>query len=41
MSSLDLFETERLVLSGWRMDQVDDLVRLHGNPDVSRYLTLS
>ena len=39
--SLDLFETERLVLSGWRMDQLDDLVALHGNPNVSRYLTLS
>jgi ribosomal-protein-alanine N-acetyltransferase len=41
MSALDLFETERLVLSGWRMDQVDDLVALHGNPNVSRYLTPS
>lgn len=39
--NLDLFETERLVLSGWRMDQLDDLVALHGNPNVSRYLTLS
>ncbi len=41
MSSLDLFETERLVLSGWRMDQVDDLVALHGNPNISRYLSFS
>jgi len=41
MSDLDLFETERLVLSGWRADQVDDLVRLHGNPNISRYLTSS
>ncbi|MHA6298353.1 GNAT family N-acetyltransferase [Devosia sp. CAU 1758] len=41
MSTLDLFETERLVLSGWRPDQVDDLVALHGNPNVSRYLTPS
>jgi len=41
MSSLDLFETERLVLSGWRMDQLDDLVALHGNPSISRYLSLS
>jgi RimJ/RimL family protein N-acetyltransferase len=39
--SLDLFETERLVLSGWRMDQLADLVALHGNPNVSRYLTSS
>jgi [ribosomal protein S5]-alanine N-acetyltransferase len=41
MSGLDLFETERLVLSGWHQDQVDDLVALHGNPNVSRYLTVS
>lgn len=41
MSDLDLFETERLVLSGWRMDQVEDLVALHGNPTISRYLTPS
>ncbi|ODT83354.1 MAG: hypothetical protein ABS76_03020 [Pelagibacterium sp. SCN 64-44] len=40
MNSLDLFETERLILSGWRMDQVDDLVALHGNPDISRYLSV-
>ena len=41
MSELDLFETDRLILSGWRMDQVDDLVALHGNPNVSRYLSVS
>ncbi|MEQ9638061.1 MAG: GNAT family N-acetyltransferase [Devosia marina] len=39
--TLDLFETERLVLSGWRMDQLDDLLALHGNPNLSRYLSLS
>jgi RimJ/RimL family protein N-acetyltransferase len=39
MSDLDLMETERLVLSGWRRDQLDDLVRLHGDPDISRYLS--
>lgn len=39
--TLDLFETERLVLSGWRLDQLDDLMTLHGNPNVSRYLTPS
>ena len=38
MSELTLLETNRLVLSGWSADQVDDLLRLHGNPDVSRYL---
>lgn len=41
MSSLELFETERLILSGWRMDQLDDLIALHGNPNVARYLTVS
>ena len=41
MNALTLLETDRLVLSGWTMDQVDDLVRLHGNPNISRYLTLS
>ena len=38
MSDLDLIETERLVLSGWRREQLDDLVRLHGNPQTARYL---
>jgi ribosomal-protein-alanine N-acetyltransferase len=41
MSQFTLLETERLVLSGWRLDQVDDLVRLHGTHNVARYLTLS
>jgi len=39
MTELDLIETDRLVLSGWRRDQIDDLVRLHGDPRVARYLT--
>lgn len=39
MNSLDLLETDRLVLSGWRADQLDDLMRLHGDPTVARYLT--
>ena len=39
MTDLDLIETERLVLSGWRRDQLDDLMRLHGDPAVSRYLS--
>lgn len=38
MNDLDLFETERLVLSGWRRDQLPDLVRLHGDPVVAKYL---
>jgi RimJ/RimL family protein N-acetyltransferase len=37
--NLDLLETERLVLSGWTRDQIGDLVRLHGDPVVARYLT--
>jgi RimJ/RimL family protein N-acetyltransferase len=39
MNNLDLVETDRLVLSGWRKDQIDDLYRLHGDPRVARYLT--
>ncbi len=39
MSDLDLIETERLVLSGWRPEQIGDLYRLHGDPRVARYLT--
>lgn len=38
MSDLDLFETDRLILSGWRRDQLPDLVRLHGDPVVAKYL---
>src|SRR5262249_19844081 len=38
MSELDLIETDRLVLSGWRRDQNGDLVRLRGNREISRYL---
>ncbi len=38
MTELDLFETERLVLSGWRREQLPDLVRLHGDPVVAKYL---
>lgn len=39
MTNLTLLETDRLVLSGWRADQIDDLYRLHGDPTVARYLT--
>lgn len=39
MTDLTLLETDRLVLSGWRADQIDDLYRLHGDPRVARYLT--
>ena len=41
MSGLTLLETERLLLGGWREDQVDDLVRLHGDPAIAQYLTES
>ncbi len=39
MTDLTLLETDRLVLSGWRPDQIDDLYRLHGDPTVAKYLT--
>lgn len=38
MSALTLLETDRLVLSGWSPEQVDDLLRLHGDSVVARYL---
>ena len=41
MSGLALLETERLVLSGWRLEQLPDLVRLHGDPEIARYLSVS
>jgi RimJ/RimL family protein N-acetyltransferase len=41
MSELEVIETERLVLGGWRMDQLDDLVRLHGDARVSTSLSTS
>lgn len=41
MTDLDLIETQRLVLSGWRRDQLDDLVRLHGDPEIARFFTAS
>ena len=39
MSESILFETERLALCSWRPDQLDDLVRLHGDPETARYLS--
>lgn len=41
MSDLTVLETERLRLSGWTLDQLPDLVRLHGDPEVARYLSPS
>jgi ribosomal-protein-alanine N-acetyltransferase len=37
MNDLDILETDRLLLSGWRADQIDDLLRLHTDPLVTRY----
>jgi RimJ/RimL family protein N-acetyltransferase len=39
MSGETLLETERLRLEGWREDQLDDLVRLHGDPEIAQYLS--
>jgi RimJ/RimL family protein N-acetyltransferase len=39
MTDLIVFETERLRLAGWREDQIDDLVRLHGDAETARYLS--
>ncbi|MGV8832329.1 MAG: GNAT family N-acetyltransferase [Devosia sp.] len=35
-----LLETDRLALSGWTMAQLPDLVRLHGDPAIAKYLSL-
>jgi ribosomal-protein-alanine N-acetyltransferase len=37
--SVALFETERLRLESWQPSQLNDLVRLHGNPVISKYLS--
>lgn len=34
-----LIETERLLMTGWRAAEIDDLVRLHGDPEIARYLS--
>jgi len=34
-----VLETARLRLTNWLPEHIDDLVRLHGDPEVSRYLT--
>lgn len=38
-SDLVLIETDRLLMTGWRMEEIDDLVRLHGDPEIARYLS--
>lgn len=38
MTSEIVLETERLVLSTWRPEQIDDLLALHGDPRVTQYL---
>jgi ribosomal-protein-alanine N-acetyltransferase len=38
VTDLVLLETDRLILSGWHLDQVADLYRLHGDPTVARYI---
>lgn len=37
--NLVLLESERLLLCGWHKEQLDDLVRLHGDPETARYLS--
>ena len=36
-----VLETERLRLTNWPVAYIDDLVRLHGDPEVSRFLSFS
>lgn len=40
MQTETVLETERLRLTNWLPDQVDDLHRLHSDPQVARYLTV-
>ncbi|WDR05109.1 GNAT family N-acetyltransferase [Devosia rhodophyticola] len=39
MNDQELFETDRLTLTGWRPDQLPDLMALHGDPATARYLS--
>jgi len=41
MNDRVLIETDRLLLSGWTMAQLPDLVRLHGDPAIAKYLSVS
>jgi [ribosomal protein S5]-alanine N-acetyltransferase len=41
MAPETVLETERLRLTNWPIEYIDDLVRLHGDPEVSRYLGAS
>lgn len=36
-----VLETERLLLESWRPDQIEDVIALHNDPLVTRYLTIS
>lgn len=38
MTSEIVLETERLVLSTWQPEQIEDLLKLHGDPRVTQYL---
>ena len=39
MAPETVLETERLRLTNWLPEHLDDLVRLHGDPEVARFLT--
>lgn len=41
MDDQPFIETERLAFYSWSADQIDDLIALHSDPEVSRYLTMS
>lgn len=38
MAPETVLETRRLRLTNWLPEQIDDLMRLHGDPEVTRYL---
>lgn len=39
MSGEIVVETARLLLTGWTPEQLPDLLRLHGDPEIARYFT--
>jgi ribosomal-protein-alanine N-acetyltransferase len=41
MTEETVLQTDRLLLRTWRDEDLNDLVRLHSRPDVSRYLSRS
>jgi len=37
--SVEVLQSERLIFSTWSEDQIDDVIKLHSDPEVTQYLT--